>query len=242
MDMMFARHNRVWLCKTAWARVASAHGLDSRHAQALVQWTDNNWPLVVRRPDAELPAAMVALGMPLPPEIASNKKVRLAFVVHRDEIARSEDPVHLLDMTAALPSRWQPAYQDLCKEIASQQLELRVFGSFAMQAITGLPYLRDSSDIDLLFAPRTSQQLAAGLSVLSHYKKLLPLDGEIVFPSGRAVSWKEWLQVSTSRQNIYLLTKSLQNVALVRADILLSELQDIQQDKSGTSTVESREA
>lgn len=232
MDMMFARHNRVWLSKTAWARVASVHGVESMHAQVFVQWADNNWPVVVRRREADLPADMVALGMPLPPASTNNEKNRLAFVVHRDDITRSEDPIHLLDITAALPSHWQSAYQNFCKEIASQQLELRVFGSFAMQAFTGLPYLRDSSDIDLLFAPHTSPQLAAGLALLSHYAKLLPLDGEIVFPSGRAVAWKEWLHVSASRKNIYVLTKSVQTVALVCADILLSELEDTLKDEA----------
>jgi phosphoribosyl-dephospho-CoA transferase len=49
------------------------------------------------------------------------------------------------------------------------------------------------SDIDLLFFPANRNALDAGLALLERYSAVLPLDGEIVFPSGDAVAWKEWL-------------------------------------------------
>lgn len=220
---MFARHNRVWLSKDGWARAADVH---STHAHILMQWAENDWPVIVRRRDVDMPLSMVALGIPLPPDITSKKKGRIAFTAHRDQIRCNEGALNVHDIQTALPSRWQHIHARLCKQAVSTQLEFRVYGSLAMQALTGLPYLTDQSDIDLLLAPRSRAELTNGLAMLSKYVQLLPLDGEIVFPSGRAVAWKEWLQVDDAGQNIYVLTKSMEAVALVRAEELLDELPD----------------
>jgi phosphoribosyl-dephospho-CoA transferase len=69
---------------------------------------------------------------------------------------------------------------------------LRSYGSLALQAITGARYLTASSDIDLLFCPVTTSQLEAGIALLSSHQASLPLDGEVMFPGGDAVAWREW--------------------------------------------------
>jgi phosphoribosyl-dephospho-CoA transferase len=50
---------------------------------------------------------------------------------------------------------------------------------------------------------------------------LLPLDGEIEFPSGHAVSWKEWLGQGHAADRV--LAKHLDTVALLRRDQLLAK-------------------
>jgi phosphoribosyl-dephospho-CoA transferase len=189
-----------------------------------MRWAENDWPLIVRRQDAEMPMDMVALGLPLPPDLASGKKGRISFSAHRTEIMRSEPAIDVHEVRSALPVRWHHAHADLCRQFNAAQLELRVYGSLAMQASTGLPYLGEQSDIDLLFSPRNHRELKQGLALLADYAQRLPLDGEIVFPSERAVAWKEWLQVNQSSDNVYVLTKSMSSVALIRADELLAEL------------------
>lgn len=221
MAMHFARHNRVWLSKDGWARAA---GVRSAHAQIFMRWAENDWPLIVRRQDAEMPMNMVALGLPLPPDAASGKKGRISFSAHDTEIMRSEPAIGIHEVRAALPVCWRHAHTDLCKQLGVAHLDLQVYGSLAMQASTGLPYLGEQSDIDLLFSPRSHRELQQGLALLADHAQRLPLDGEIVFPSGRAVAWKEWLQVSQSSDNVYVLTKSIGSVALIRADELLAEL------------------
>jgi phosphoribosyl-dephospho-CoA transferase len=97
-----------------------------------------------------------------------------------------------------------------------------VFGSLAMQTLTGERYLGDSSDIDLLLRPRDHAQLAAGLALVASHAGRLPLDGEIEFPLGHAVSWKEWLGACTDPAD-RVLAKRLDAVALLRRDTLLGQ-------------------
>jgi len=74
-------------------------------------------------------------------------------------------------------------------------------------------------------APTSRDQLRAGLTLLAQHAALLPLDGEIVFPSGRAVAWKEWLLVDATPRGMRVLVKDGRQVSLQRADLLLEELQ-----------------
>jgi phosphoribosyl-dephospho-CoA transferase len=95
------------------------------------------------------------------------------------------------------------------------------FGSLAMQALTGITYLTPTSDIDLLLHPRTVDDLDSGLALLQHHAATLPLDGEIVFPDGAAVSWKEWAAGGDAR----VLVKHIDGVWLSRKAPLLAQLQ-----------------
>jgi phosphoribosyl-dephospho-CoA transferase len=68
-----------------------------------------------------------------------------------------------------------------------------VYGSLAWQSATGVTYLADDSDIDLLLRPVSAAQARAALDILSKAAQAgtLRLDGEMEFPDGRAISWKE---------------------------------------------------
>ena len=94
------------------------------------------------------------------------------------------------------------------------------FGSLAMQALTGIPYLTPTSDIDILLHPRTVHELDTGLALMHHHAPTLPLDGEIVFPDGAAVSWKEWSASGDER----VLVKHVGGVRLSGKAPLLAQL------------------
>ena len=88
--------------------------------------------------------------------------------------------------------------------------EVRVYGSYGWQFLTGMPYVRAGSDLDLsVHAPDLHAALRA-LDWLSQTVALgeagyggrspsarLPLrvDGEIVFPQGQALAWRELQQL-----------------------------------------------
>jgi phosphoribosyl-dephospho-CoA transferase len=129
-----------------------------------------------------------------------------------DHIANSTRPLALERVIAAAPATWQDGLARLNE--AARGLSIKVYGSLALQAITGLSYVRPASDIDLLFAPRTTAELRAGLDLLQSHAAGLPLDGELVFPSGVAVAWREWLQAGTRR----MLVKDRSAARLVPAD------------------------
>ena len=219
---MFYRHNRVWLSASGWQRAYAA--ASNAHLPALERWAENDWPLVVRRSESILPADSLGLGLALPPDPYSGVKTRIPLTVYLSDIARHEPPLAFAAVANTMPSEWQDACTDLQDELIAAQLELRVYGSVALQAITGLSYLTATSDIDVLFSPRTDAQLQQGLHLLQTHAQRLPLDGEIVFPSGRAVAWKEW--ADAVRNSHKVMVKSMANLNLMSVDALLSELQE----------------
>jgi phosphoribosyl-dephospho-CoA transferase len=95
-------------------------------------------------------------------------------------------------------------------------------------ALTGDRYLGAGSDVDLLLRPLDGAQLDAGLALIARHAQSLPLDGEIEFPSGHAVSWKEWLGVEKQQGADRVLAKHLDTVALLRRDELLGQFGTIE--------------
>jgi phosphoribosyl-dephospho-CoA transferase len=215
---MFSRHELVWLTASGW-EAAQARALPAQQA-SIAQWRRHGWPAIVRRSDPALAPGQVGLGIALPPA-ADGTKGRVALTACVADIARRTPPLTLADAAKAAPPRWRTLLGALAAE--SGGLPIRVYGSLAMQAITGQDYLTDRSDIDLLFAPASHGELAAGIALLARYGALLPLDGEIVFPSGDAVAWKEWLQAAPAQARV--LVKDARAVRLAQATQLLATLE-----------------
>jgi phosphoribosyl-dephospho-CoA transferase len=209
------RHTLVWLTADGWhAAIAAAL---PEHQAAMAQWQSADWPIVVRRLDAEASADEVCLGLPLPPD-ATGLKVRIPLRVPAAHIARTTNAIPL---QSALPAAgdWRANLAALCEEAPG----LRIFGSLAMQTLTGLRYVSPSSDVDLLFHPTSQQQLEYGVALLARHAERLPLDGEIVFPGGAAVSWKEWRMAMAHPAKV--MVKELRSVRLADTASLLATLE-----------------
>lgn len=226
---MYARHDLAWLSDDGWQHALSDAASGTPAHAVIARWAEARWPLIVRRRDAAVqpgPAigaqnAEVCLGLAAPPDPASGAKLRLPLSVPSRHIARHSAPLPLQAVAHALPAHWKCAFARLYD--ASAALDLRVFGSLALQALTGQPYLRDSSDIDLLFRPRSIGELDAGTLLLASFLVELPLDGEIVFPSGQAVAWKEWFTARANTERV--LIKSQASVKLAPRAELRAELE-----------------
>jgi phosphoribosyl-dephospho-CoA transferase len=227
---MFARHELIWLTPAAWS--AQLAGLPDAASvstavpagaarDALLRWRDNDWPLIVRRSEPDAPDDIVCAGLAAPPDAATGARLRIPLRVDASHIVRHERPLPLLAVVHAAPSAWQSAFATLADLAAGY--DMRVYGSFALQALTGLPYLRASSDIDIAFYPQDAAQLDAGVTLLATHAAQLPLDGEIIFPSGQAVSWKEWHATRDSSARV--LVKAASAVHLRTPDALRAELE-----------------
>jgi phosphoribosyl-dephospho-CoA transferase len=59
--------------------------------------------------------------------------------------------------------------------------------------------------------------------LLDHYSLQLPLDGEIIFPSGQAVAWKEWRNAASTAIGTRVLVKRIDCVLLAEPATLLDE-------------------
>lgn len=219
MSNELERHALVWLSAAGWdAAIASSL---PEHAAALAQWRQHDWPAVVRRLDADAAAGTVAseicLGVPLPPN-ADGVKVRIPLRVAATFVSRTSAALLLRDVVAAAGP-----WRDGLATLSDAAPDLRVFGSLAMQTLTGVQYVSPTSDVDLLFHPSSRRQLEDVVALLASHAQRLPLDGEIVFPGGAAVSWKEWQMAIAHPAKV--MVKELRTVRLADTGSLLATLE-----------------
>lgn len=221
---MFARHDLVWLTRRGWQRVRAGAPLEM--IGALDGWRDGGWPAVVRRAEVDLAPGEVAIGFALPPRAEDGAKRRVGCRVEVADVQRRTRALPLVGALDAVPDGWRDGLAALERQAADAGLGLAVYGSVALQALTGQHYLSVTSDIDLLLRPVTRKQLMAGLDLLAAHAATLPLDGEVVFPDGRAVAWKELRAAFDSAPGARVLAKGLERVALVPPEALLATLEE----------------
>jgi phosphoribosyl-dephospho-CoA transferase len=155
----------------------------------VLPWADNGLPLIRRRAsDSE--ATGVALGLPLPPLAG---KRRLCFLMQPDDIVATAPPVSLCAASEFAPRNWLPTLTAVEELASSHGIDVRVFGSLGWQALTGLQYLTDRSDLDLLFnvSRETDLKLLARGLAMIEASAPMRLDGEFVRFDGAAVNWRE---------------------------------------------------
>jgi phosphoribosyl-dephospho-CoA transferase len=220
---MFARHDLVWLTQRGWQHALAT--APANCAAAINSWREAAWPAVVRRADVGLPPGQLSIGIALPPD-KHGAKTRIACRVPADQVRQHLPPLPLAQAIAAAPGPWRPLLAALERQAAAHGLALRVYGSVALQALTGQAYLTATSDIDLLLHPVTLAQWRSGLDLLNSHARRLPLDGEIVFQGAQAVAWKELSGALGGAAGARVLVKHMRGVSLVALDDLLATMKD----------------
>ena len=220
---MFARHDLVWLSGRGWEQVLTC--ASSQAKSVLEGWRRAGWPAVVRRAEPGQAAGQLSIGFAFPPHL-DGTKLRVAARIDCAEVERHVGPLSLAGALDGVPVRWQPALASLEQEACALGLALSVYGSVALQALTGQAYLKEQSDIDLLLRPVERAQLMRVLDLLDSYASVLPLDGEVVFPDGRAVAWKELASGLDGAAGSRVLVKHVDRVALAKVDDLLATMEE----------------
>lgn len=188
-------------------------------------WQQQEWPAVVRRRDAAAGDDEVCIGFALPPQ--DGYKPKVAATVKIAHILEHQSALSLNSVINAAPAPWQETLRQLQIEASVAGIRFRVYGSLAMQFLTGQTYIGASSDVDLLFRPQDQEHLVTGLALLVQYQKQMALDGEIIFPQDQAVAWKEWLlsdSVLDPDNHQKVLVKDLQQVRLMEKRDLIHTL------------------
>lgn len=211
--LQLERNSLVWPTPEGWATLQAQAGLDPV-ARAVVQhWHTQRLPLVVGRQAGPLSPDGLTLGLPAPTEW---ERRRLTFSL----------PLHRLACSGRFPSlpeathrqRWRRQAQALdqalgrCLDHAAGAVQ--VYGSFGWQCLTGLRYLRESSDLDLRLAVPDLAAAEAVVRLLATERLPCRIDGELVFPGGWAVAWRELGQLLDG-QVPQVLAKRLDGIALI---------------------------
>ncbi len=185
------RHWFIRLRLGAWASVvASQRGLPDD--ALLGGWGEHGHPLVARRRQAGDRPGHVAAALALPPACPTR---RIAFDLAVEAIAGVEPPPSLVAVRAVAPQPWHATLDALAALGRAVSGDPLVFGSFAWQALTGLPYITAASDLDLLWPMTPALDVPTLLVGLARLEETAPgrLDGELVQgPTGAGVQWREW--------------------------------------------------
>jgi|GEM_PF-1537043 len=126
---------------------------------------DNDLPGIVCRPTGPCPEGGGQLGFAFPFR-KGEERVRAAVPVSRDQISRFTSPWEVMDQAAGMacpPHPALPEIRDLGRELG---VRTGLIGSAALQAMTGLPYLRPGSDIDLVIRGEGRE-----IAVLDRFRK-----------------------------------------------------------------------
>jgi phosphoribosyl-dephospho-CoA transferase len=182
------RHQLALLSADGWADVLQ-RDWDEEALACLRHWAQARLPLVVTRQSGAEEG--IALGLPAP---TAWGRRRLALRVRHRQIACFDEFPNAADILALLPRNARAQWRLLMASLAACGVRPRVHGSYGWQRLSGLPYVRAGSDIDLWIAVD-----GAGVAdrVAMHMKDFaaarLRLDCELVFGDGSAAHWREWM-------------------------------------------------
>jgi phosphoribosyl-dephospho-CoA transferase len=96
-------------------------------------------------------------------------------------------------------------------------MEPSAFGSLMWQHQTGLPYLSARSDLDVLWPVSSGFDVTSLVFSIAEVQRNapMPIDGEIVFPDGSAVNWRELWMACRASDRACVLVKTMECVRLL---------------------------
>jgi len=179
------RHWRLWADPAAWATMLDERP-DLSGEPYVADWAKNGWPLIACRPPHGAPREMVATGLALPPQAG---KKRLSVLLPPEAIVKLAPPPSLINAATTAPPAWEGWISALLRAAPG----VGVFGSLAWQHGTGLPYLTQTSDLDLLLTheDRESTELLLRRVAMIASTAPMKIDGELVRDDGGAAHWRE---------------------------------------------------
>lgn len=201
------RHDLVFVSPPGWRAMLGGR-IDLAADPLVMRWPDRGWPTIRRRALAT-DSPGIALGLPLPP-LAGKK--RLSFVLQPADIISVTGPPSLASARREAPGAWRPTLDRLEELAHRHSVGVRIFGSLAWQALTGLAYVTERSDLDLLLSINSDtdlDRLAADVAAVEANAPMR-LDGELMRADGAAVNWRE---IHSRAEEV--LVKSIEGVALV---------------------------
>ncbi len=192
--MTGAAHQRVWrrhdllrIRPDAWRAVYAALPEPAK-VEVLNSWAEHEYPFIIRRYLAGESHDRVPAGVPLPSYLG---KQRIAISFAREEVACRVAPVTLDTASHLAPSAWSATISALLDLGKRYEVQPHVIGSLLWQHLTGLSYLTETSDLDLLWP--CSGVCRSFLQELGQIDRCSPirLDGEVILANGSALNWRE---------------------------------------------------
>lgn len=189
-DRPLPRHHLVWVDPRSWLQHLRVN-LPAAELEIVDAWFRLGRPAIVRRAAEDPPPTQtVALGIPLSP---ARGRLRIALTLSTRAVRKATAPSLLTNVMASAPDSLRAPLQHLAENLWAENLTPRVYGSLLWEHLTRETYLTASSDIDLLLSVGDIARLRRGVQILQDWELATGLraDGEMVFPDGSAVAWRE---------------------------------------------------
>ncbi|WP_425065858.1 malonate decarboxylase holo-[acyl-carrier-protein] synthase [Reyranella sp.] len=199
------RHTLVWL-----SQPPEAESMDDRARAAAWHVSDRPFIVTRRRDDGRDIGLGFCTTDPAHPELRPR---RVAARTDPARILRHARPPGLAEI-ARCPAATAKAesFSRLVSAATPAGLDIRVYGSWMWQALTGERHVHEASDLDVVIdvvdlkaAGRAAAFLAAAEQDLA-----FRIDGELSFPGAGEVQWRELLQAKDE-----VLLKSVDTLKLV---------------------------
>ena len=205
------RNQLVWPTWSAWQQLLE-RPWDTQARALLLRWQTAQWPLVVTTQRAGPAPDTLSVGLPAPTALGRRK---LALELPVNGVAHCQDfPDWSVIASTLAPDT---ALQLQVRKLSDAGTTLQVYGSFAWQYMTGLAYVHPDSDLDLRLCVPSHAVACAVVRLLenadANTRSPLRLDGELAFPDGSAIAWREYLQWVNGKVS-QVLVKSRAGVAL----------------------------
>jgi phosphoribosyl-dephospho-CoA transferase len=155
------------------------------------EWATRGWPVIVRRYASGEATDLIPVAISLPPPAS---KPGVALALPAGCILERLPAVALSDCNDQAPAAWRETLQSLLETGERCASTPAVFGSLLWQKLTGLTYLHERSDVDLLWrvaALEQAQQLVRLIASCARHSPMR-IDGELLLPDGAGLHWREW--------------------------------------------------
>ena len=195
--------------------------LDAALSARVAAWIAAGRPMVVARQPAD--GANVLLGLTLP---AAEGRRRIGCLVDHADLMHVRAPPTVFECLHRLADDVAAPLATLASRLADAGVRVGVYGSLAWEALSGEIYRHLESDVDLICDVSSCAEAEISIRLLAAAAARLPcrLDGEVRFPNGWAVAWRE-LAVAWGNADARLLVKGNADVGLSTLSAMLEQFE-----------------
>lgn len=213
------RHQLADLNTAGWREILD-RDWDAASRACLQHWADYTLPLVVTRQAPPSPERHEHIWLGLATPTCWGRRP-LALQAAPAHVASLREFPALAQVLQELPRGAQAPLRQLDAALHAQGCRAHAYGSAGWQQLTRLAYLHDRSDLDLWLAIDNAEQADTVTGLLHQCASTMRLDGELMFPDGSAVAWREWAAWRAGRCR-QVLVKRLHGATLEDATPTLS--------------------
>lgn len=181
------RHGWAWL-RSEWHSFLQTP-ISTEASEAIEQWRRQGRPFVVASAAIPSDVRQIRLGL------ATTDKQRIGFQLDSHACLATAAPPALCKAATVAPASWKTSLERLSVLARVFGFHASVYGSLAWTYRTGVKFVREDSDLDLLLTAHTAtlHQTYAFLELLHADRAPPRLDGELLLEVG-AVAWREFVQ------------------------------------------------